>query len=179
MAKYNNAIGILGGSFDPPHAGHLKISEISLKKLNLKKVYWIVAKKNPFKKGHFFSLKERIKRSVSITKKNRRIHVKYLDNKVNSSRTIKIIKHFKKNKKISIYLIIGSDNLIWFHKWLGWKKILQICELIVFSRKGFDKKARKSATFRYLKKKNIIFIKNQKIDISSTELRRYYKKKYI
>ena len=42
-------IGILGGSFDPPHKGHVEISKISLKKIKLKKIFWIVTKKNPFK----------------------------------------------------------------------------------------------------------------------------------
>ena len=50
------AIGIFGGSFDPPHIGHVEISRISLKKLNLKKIYWIVTKKNPFKKKTYFFL---------------------------------------------------------------------------------------------------------------------------
>ena len=175
MNKFNNAIGILGGSFDPPHVGHLKISKISLKKLNLKKIYWIVTKKNPFKKKTFFSLNERVRRCSNIVKKDKKIHVKYLDDKIKSSRTIKILKYFRsKNKNRKLYLIVGADNLIYFHKWASWKKILQICELVVFSRKGFDKKARKSAIIRYLKNKNIIFIKNKKIDISSTRLRKYY-----
>ena len=72
-------------------------------------------------------------------------------------------------------MIIGSDNLIDFHKWVEWKKIVKLCELIVFSRKGFDQKAKKSAIIRHLNNKKITFIKNQKIDISSTILRKHYK----
>ena len=49
-------IGLLGGSFDPAHKGHLGISNIAIKKLKLKKIYWIVTKKNPFKKKPFYSL---------------------------------------------------------------------------------------------------------------------------
>ena len=52
----NNKIGILGGSFDPAHQGHLEISKITIKKLSLNKLYWCVTKKNPFKKKTFFSL---------------------------------------------------------------------------------------------------------------------------
>ena len=48
------AVGIFGGSFDPPHKGHLKISDISLKKMKFKKIYWIVTKKNPFIDKPFF-----------------------------------------------------------------------------------------------------------------------------
>ena len=177
MSKFNNRIGILGGSFDPPHIGHLKISKISLKKINLKKIYWVVTKKNPLKKNPFFSLNERIEKCLNIVKKNKKIHIKYIDDKIKSSKTIKIIQYLrKKNKNKKIYLIIGSDNLISFHRWFGWKKILQMCELVVFSRKGFDRKARKSTIIRQFKNKNIIFIKNKKIDISSTEIRKYYKK---
>ena len=50
MKISKQSLGILGGSFDPPHEGHLKISKISIKKLSLNKIYWIVTKKKPFKK---------------------------------------------------------------------------------------------------------------------------------
>ena len=51
-----NKIGILGGSFDPPHRGHLEISKLAIKKLNLDQIYWCVTKKNPLKNKTFFSL---------------------------------------------------------------------------------------------------------------------------
>ena len=48
--KLKNKLGILGGSFDPAHKGHLSISNIAIKSLKLKKIYWVITKKNPFKK---------------------------------------------------------------------------------------------------------------------------------
>ena len=76
MLKLNKGtIGIFGGSFDPPHRGHLEISKISLKKIKLKTVYWVITKKNPFKKKPFFSLKDRILKSRRATKKIRKIKV--------------------------------------------------------------------------------------------------------
>ncbi len=177
MSKNKNKIGIFGGSFDPPHKGHLRISSTSIKKLNLKKVYWIVTKKNPFKKKKLFSLKEIILKCLKLTKKNKKIYVKSIDDKIKSCRTFTIIKHFrKKNKNDELYLIIGSDNLISFHKWDNWKIILKDCHLVVYPRKGFDKKARKSKIIRHIKNKNIIFIKGQKVDISSTKVRKQYQK---
>ena len=69
------SIGIFGGSFDPPHHGHLKIALSFLKKIKSSHLYWLITKKNPFKKKSFFSLKERIKRSKQITKKNQKSEV--------------------------------------------------------------------------------------------------------
>ena len=116
-------IGLLGGSFDPAHKGHLAISIISIKKYKLKKVYWVITKKNPFKKKTFYSLEERIRHAKKITKLQKKIQTIHLDKIIKSSRTIDVINYFiiKKNIK-NIYFIIGSDNLIRFHKWKSWKK---------------------------------------------------------
>ena len=55
--KKNINIGILGGTFDPPHKGHLYISKIAIRKLKLNKLIWILTKKNPLKKKSFFEFK--------------------------------------------------------------------------------------------------------------------------
>ena len=105
MAKFQNErIGILGGSFDPAHKGHLIISKIALKQAKLKKIYWIVTKKNPFKKKTFFSLKERLMQSKKIVKNFKNIQVLYLDDIINSSRSIDIIRFIKKEKMLKIFI---------------------------------------------------------------------------
>ena len=60
---FKKSFGLLGGSFDPAHRGHLIISKIAIKKVKLKKVFWLVTKKNPFKRAPFFSLSQRIKKA--------------------------------------------------------------------------------------------------------------------
>ena len=168
-------IGLLGGSFDPAHKGHLGISKIAIKKLKLKKIYWVITKKNPFKNETFYSLDERINFAKKITKAQKKIQTIYLDNIINSSRIIDVINYFKRKKKIqNIFFIIGSDNLIRFHKWKSWKKIVKIVKLIVFSRKGYDKKGMKSTVVKNYKNR-IIFIKNKPISISSTQLKKLKK----
>tara|TARA_B100000674_G_scaffold121380_1_gene92744 strand:+ start:109 stop:651 length:543 start_codon:yes stop_codon:yes gene_type:complete len=178
LTSLKDKYGILGGSFDPPHIGHLKISKICLKKLRLKKVYWIVTKKNPFKKKPFFSLKERINRSKKIVNNHKKIEIIYLDDKVKSSRTINVVNYLiNSKKKKNLYLILGTDNLINFHKWTKWKKLVKLVKLVVFSRYGYDKKGNNSIVVKYLNNKNIINIKNKFIKISSSHIRENYKKK--
>ena len=159
----NKSVGILGGSFDPPHKGHLAISKIAIKKVKLDRVLWTVTKKNPFKENPFYSLSQRIKLTKKITRNVRKIQIVHLDKIIKSSRTINIINYLiKKKKQKNIFFIIGSDNLITLHKWKSWKKIVKLSKLIVFSRKGYDRKSKKSIVARYLKNK-IIFINNKPI----------------
>ena len=176
MLKPNKRkIGILGGSFDPPHKGHIKISKISLKKIKLNKIFWVVTKKNPFKKKPLFSLKERMSKANESIKKYKNIKALYLDDKIKSSRTINVINYFRKVKKQkNLYLILGSDNLLKFHKWTNWKKIVKLVKLVVFSRKGYDKKSKESIVVKYLNKKNIIYINNKSINISSSNIKKKY-----
>ena len=162
----NKSVGLLGGSFDPVHKGHLIISEIALRKINLDKIYWLITKKNPFKKKIYFSLKDRIKLAKEATKKLKKIEILYLDKIVKSSRSINLINYFVQKKKIkNIYFIIGSDILIELHKWKSWKKLVKLTNLVVFSRKGYDKKSKNSIVAKYLKNKNITYINNKPIVI--------------
>ncbi len=173
MLSSKNEIGILGGSFDPVHKGHLQISKIAIKKIKLKKVYWVVTKKNPFKKRPFFSLKQRLTKIKKLVGKSKIIEILYLDGIIRSSRSIDVVKYIlKKKKPKNLYFIIGSDILSELHKWKSWKKIVKLTKLVVFSRIGYDKTSKGSTVVKYLKKKNIIFIKNKPIQISSTFLRK-------
>ena len=173
MAKNNlKNIGVLGGSFDPPHKGHLYVSKQSIKRFKLKKVIWAITKKNPLKKSPFFSFRIKKKLCNRIIKRQKKIQLKYYEDKLKSKTSITLIKFLKKRYDYNIFFIIGSDNLINFHKWKNYKQLLKMSILVVFSRKGFDTKAKKSVIIRHLESKNIKFFKNLKINISSTRLRK-------
>ena len=64
--KNYNKVGVLGGTFDPPHIGHLYISKIAIKKLKLSKLLWVITKKNPLKKRPHLKIKTRIKLAKKI-----------------------------------------------------------------------------------------------------------------
>ena len=123
----NKTIGLLGGTFDPAHKGHLAITKIAIKKIKLSKVLWIVTKKNPFKDKPYYSLHQRLKKAKKLTKGIKKIQVIHLDKRVNSSRSINIINYLVNRKKLkNIYFIIGADNLINIHKWKDWKRIVKL-----------------------------------------------------
>ena len=167
-------IGILGGTFDPPHIGHLHISKIALSKLKLDCLIWLLTKQNPLKKKPYFNIKTRIRLSKDITKSQKKIVVKFLDKKIKSKNTINFIQYFKKNnKKSKLFFLIGSDNLINFHKWKKWKKIPELAKIVVFARQNFTNKALNSIAAKKLKKKDWLYIKSKKINISSSLIRKF------
>ena len=167
-----NKIGILGGSFDPAHKGHLAISKEAVKRFKLKKVIWAITKKNPFKKKSSLDLANRIKICKKILKKIKTIEVKFYEDKIKSNKTISLINYFTKDKKNEIYFIMGADNLINFHKWHKWQIISKKCNIVVYDRYGYKKKSLNSKTYKSLNREKLKFINFNKVNISSSQLRK-------
>ena len=172
MILKKNKIGILGGTFDPAHKGHLAISKEAKKRFRLNKIIWAITKKNPFKKKSKEDLLIRMRYCKKITKKLNFIEVKFYEDKIKSNKTIDLLKFLKKNKSNELYFIIGADNLISFHKWKGFKDIMRISKILVFDRDGYKSKALKSPVYKKYHKKRLEFIKFNKVKISSSQLRK-------
>ena len=171
--KNHKKIGILGGTFDPSHKGHLEISKQAKKKYKLNYVIWAITKKNPFKKKSKTKLITRIKLAKKVIGLNKFIKIRFYENKTKSNKTINLINYIKrKNNMLDLYLIIGADNLINFHRWHKWKLISQKCNILVFDRQGYKTKSLKSITFKRLNQKSLEFIKFKKVNISSSQLRK-------
>jgi len=167
-------IGILGGTFDPPHSGHLYISKIALKKLKLNKLIWVITKKNPLKKKPILSLKDRINLSKQIIKNEKKIFFKFFENKINYKNTFDLLSFIKKKKKSEIFFLIGADNLRTFHRWKNWEKINKIAKIVIFPRKGHSIKSLNPIVFKKLNKEDFIYIKSKKINISSSLIRKFW-----
>ena len=180
MVKHENKlepqkikIGVLGGSFDPAHKGHLEISKQAKKKFKLKNIIWAITKKNhPLKNESKLSLKTRMLFAKKLISKNDYIKIRFYEKKIGSNKTIDLIKHLNKNKKFEIFFIMGADNLINFHKWHKWKSISQKCNILVFDRLGYKAKSLKSVTFKQISQKKLKFINFKKVNISSSQLRK-------
>ena len=181
-------IGLLGGSFDPPHKGHLYISLEAKKILKLDDIWWLVTPQNPLKVNRPASYSERIKNCKLIIK-NQPIKIKEIEKKINSKFSYQTIKYLNKHyKNINFFWLMGADNLINFHKWQNADKIINEIPIVVFRRYGYNNKALKSYTSNLYKNfkinnKNLhiinfkqlpawTIIKNKEIRISSTEIRK-------
>jgi len=168
-------IGIFGGTFDPPHKGNLYISKIALKKLKLNKLIWVVTKKNPLKQKPYLSIKARINLSKKMTKKEKKIFVRYFDDKIKSINTFALLNFIKKkNKKAKLFFLIGADNLAKFHKWNNWKKIPRLAKIIIFPRQNYSIKSLNPIASKKLNKKDLIYINSKKINISSSLIRKFW-----
>ena len=179
MAKRENKleskkikIGVLGGTFDPAHKGHLEISKQAKKRFGLKNIVWAITKQNPFKDESKSNLRSRMQFAKKIIGKNNHIKVKFYEEKIGSNRIVDLIEHLIKEKKNEIYFIMGADNLINFHKWHKWKSIIKKCNILVFDRQGYKAKSLKSVTFNGTNNKNLTFVNFNKVNISSSQLRK-------
>ena len=174
LSKKKIKIGILGGTFDPPHIGHLHISKVGIKKLKLNKLMWLITEKNPLKQKPSLSIKKRIKLSEKITSSERKIFVQYLENKIKSKNTFDLLNYIRcKNKKVKIFFLMGADNFVRFHKWKNWKKIPNLAKLVIFARKNYSVKALNSIASKKLMKKAWIYIPGKKVNISSSLIRKF------
>ena len=162
----------MGGSFDPAHKGHLAISKEAKKRFQLQNIIWAITEKNPFKAKSETSVSKRIKECKHIIGLNSFIKVRFYEKIIKSNKTIDLINHLKKNKKNEIYFLMGADNLINFHKWNKWKEISKKCIIVVFDRHGYKKKSLDSTTFKRLDNDNLKFVKFNKVNISSSQLRK-------
>ena len=173
--KNYNRIGILGGTFDPPHKGHLYISKFALKKFKLNKLMWIVTKKNPLKRKPYLSTKVRIKLSKEITKREKKIFVRYFDDKIKSINTFNLLNYIKKkNQKAKLFFLIGADNLAKFHKWNNWKKIPALAKIAIFPRHDYSIKSLNPIASKKLSRKDLIYINSKKMKISSSLIRKFW-----
>tara|TARA_Y100000590_G_C15729705_1_gene1016557 strand:+ start:610 stop:1200 length:591 start_codon:yes stop_codon:yes gene_type:complete len=182
-----NRIGLLGGSFDPPHKGHLYISLEAKKILSLDEIWWLITPKNPLKINNPATYEERKKNCYKICR-NFPIKIKEIEKKINSSYSYKTIKYLKKHyQHQKFFWLMGSDNLINFHKWENWRKIFQEISIIVFKRQGYNDKALNSITKKtfsnyHIKYNHMLltnfeilpswcFLNNYEIKISSSDIR--------
>ncbi len=137
IAGRNMRVGLLGGSFDPPHEGHRNISLAALKALGLDQVWWLVSPTNPLKAIKPWPLQKRI-RQCERKAAHPRIRVTGFECGRDSFYTVDSLKFLKRRFGNTDFVwIMGADNLKSIHHWYRWHDIFSMMPVLVMDRPGY------------------------------------------
>lgn len=136
-AEAGNRIGIFGGSFNPPHSGHRMVARHAMKRLGLDQVWWLVTPGNPLKDhSQLAPLEERLRLTEKMAD-HPRMHVCAHEVVLGSPYTAKTLAMLKKKRPLLNFVwIMGGDNLLGFHRWQDWRKLMQTVPVAVVDRPG-------------------------------------------
>jgi nicotinate-nucleotide adenylyltransferase len=128
-------IGLLGGSFNPPHAAHRAISQFALKRLQLDRVWWLLTPGNPLKNHDgLHALAERAAAALKVAD-DPRINVSCLEAVIGTRYTVDTIIHLRRRVSgVHFVWIMGADNLAQFHRWKDWRRIASDVPIAVIDR---------------------------------------------
>jgi nicotinate-nucleotide adenylyltransferase len=182
-------IGLLGGSFNPPHDGHRLVSELALRRLGLDHVWWLASPGNPLKShAELAELRLRLEASRKLAR-NPRVAVSGLEDEIGSRFTYDTLRFLKRRAPGARFVwIMGADNLVQFHRWRHWREIADLVPILVVDRPGSTLRAtssraaqalarwrrpeRDSLRFARLQPPALMFLHGPRSDLSSTRLRR-------
>ena len=128
-------VGLLGGSFNPPHLAHRTISLYAIKRLRLDRVWWLVSPGNPLKdNGSLHELEERARAARDMAA-DPRIDVTCLKSVIGTRYTVDTINYLRRRASGSRFVwIMGADNLAQFHRWQHWQRIANQVPIAVIDR---------------------------------------------
>lgn len=187
MARPGMAVGLLGGSFDPPHAGHAHITREALKRFGLDAVWWLISPGNPLKTRGPAPLARRLEAARRVMD-HPQVEVSDLEARLGTRYTAETLERlFGHYPGVRFVWLMGADNLAEFHRWDRWQWIMQNVPVGVLARPGQRISARMSPAALRFRRSRIrgreaarlcvaeppawCFVNVPMVDISSTELR--------
>ncbi|MDE0590468.1 nicotinate-nucleotide adenylyltransferase [Halocynthiibacter sp. C4] len=149
-ARAGMKIGLLGGSFDPPHRGHVHISQAALKRFGLDEVWWLVTPGNPLKENGPAPIAKRMAAAHALVD-HPRIKISDFESRMHTRYTAETLEAlFKTYRGVRFTWLMGADNLAEFHRWDRWTWIMENIPVGVLARPGDSISARMSpAAKRY------------------------------
>lgn len=145
--------GLLGGSFNPAHGGHRRISLLAMEALALDEVWWLVSPGNPLKP--IDGMAPLAARAISAGReaKRARIRVTAIERELGTRYTVDtlcaLLRRYPKRRFV---WLMGADNLAQFHKWNNWRAIAKLMPIAVIARPGYDALAFASPAMAWLRK---------------------------
>ena len=149
-------IGLLGGSFNPAHEGHLHISRLALEKLDLDNVWWLVSPQNPLKAGaETLPYKERLRRARAVAR-GRKLWVSDIERVLGTRYTVDTLAALAERfPGFRFVWIMGADNLIDIERWKDWTEIFNAVPVAVFARPNYSGKALVSKAARRFSRRRV------------------------
>jgi len=181
-------IGLLGGSFNPPHHAHRDISLFAIKRLRLDRVWWLVTPGNPLKEaGALRDLEQRAAAARQIAN-DPRIDVSCLESVIGTRYTVDTIHYLRRRAPgLRLVWIMGADNLAQFHLWQNWRRIASEVPIAVIDRPPQSFRALAGPAARAMARTRVperdaglladmrppawVFLTGMKLNLSSTGLR--------
>lgn len=146
--KPGQVIGLLGGSFDPPHAGHVHITRAALTRFGLDHIWWLVTPGNPLKAQGPAPLAERMQAARTLMQ-HPRVTVTDVEQHLNTRYTAETLRKLKQGHPGARFVwLMGADNLAQFHHWQDWRWIMENVPIGVMARPGDRISARLSPAAR-------------------------------
>jgi nicotinate-nucleotide adenylyltransferase len=147
-AAAGQVIGLLGGSFDPPHQGHAHITREALKRFGLDQVWWLVSPGNPLKAQGPAPLDKRMQAARQVMD-HPKVKITDLEASLGSPYTAKTIASLQRlYPRVQFVWLMGADNMVQLNRWQDWQAILQAVPVAVLARAGQRLGARRSVAAR-------------------------------
>lgn len=136
-------VGLLGGSFNPAHEGHVHISLEAIKRLNLDSVWWLVSPKNPLKDAkELVPYENRLAGAEALTKGQPNIQVSNLEEQFSTNLTIDTLTALDRLCPNTQFIwLMGADNMVQFDQWVAWQDIVSLLPIAILDRPGYSTKA--------------------------------------
>jgi len=138
-------VGLLGGSFNPAHAGHLELSRLAIRKLRLDQVWWLVSPQNPLKSEQGMAPQQRRIAAAEKVADDARINVTGIETELGTRYTADTLAALRETfPKARFVWLMGADNLLQIHKWRDWSRIFHTVPVAVFARPTYSSRAEQS-----------------------------------
>ena len=136
------SVGVLGGSFNPAHAGHRHISVEAMRRLGLDEVWWLVSPQNPLKgSGDMAPIAARVAAANAVAR-HPRIHVTDLELRLGTRFAVDTVARLiARYPKVRFVWLMGADNLVDFDHWSRWRALARLVPIVVFARPGYMERA--------------------------------------
>lgn len=173
-------IGVFGSSFNPPHIGHLVIAEEARIKLGLDKVLFVPTANPYHKKVDLLDYSQRYEMTRVSIEDNKYFEISDIEKNIEgSSYSYEVVKALRNKEDGDYYFIIGSDSFLDIEKWYRYEDFLNLINLVVFKRPGYDISKTYFKNIKAMTSKEIFYFDHSQIEVSSSYIRQSIKSGHI